>query len=61
MQVDKPFVKSKQIAFVPLVSANDVIKPNDVAVVSGWGRLRVSKFRMILIKDSVSVKLFVRW
>ena len=30
------------ISFVPLPSPSDVIKTNDVAVVSGWGRLRVS-------------------
>ncbi|XP_003705839.1 trypsin-1 [Megachile rotundata] len=39
LKVEKPFVKSKQIAFVPLPSKSDVIHANDIAVVSGWGRL----------------------
>ncbi|XP_031838671.1 chymotrypsin-2-like [Nomia melanderi] len=40
LKVEKPFVKSKLISFVPLVSENDVVNPNEVATVSGWGRLR---------------------
>ncbi|KAK9300704.1 hypothetical protein QLX08_006729 [Tetragonisca angustula] len=40
LKVSKKFVKSKVISFVPLPSPSDVIKTNDVAVVSGWGRLR---------------------
>ncbi|XP_078052115.1 transmembrane protease serine 9-like [Augochlora pura] len=40
LKVEKPFQKSKLVAFVPLPNANDVISPNEVATVSGWGRLR---------------------
>nr|XP_033322627.1 trypsin-1-like [Megalopta genalis] len=40
LKVEKPFEESKLIAFVPLPSANDVVNPNEVATVSGWGRLR---------------------
>ncbi|XP_043515642.1 chymotrypsin-2-like [Frieseomelitta varia] len=40
LKVSKKFVKSNVISFVPLPSPSDVIKTNDVAVVSGWGRLR---------------------
>ncbi|XP_034195404.2 chymotrypsin-2-like [Osmia lignaria lignaria] len=39
LKVEKPFVKSEQIAFVPLPPKNQVVKANDKAVVSGWGRL----------------------
>ncbi|KAK1128673.1 hypothetical protein K0M31_003128 [Melipona bicolor] len=39
LKVSKPFIKSKVISYVPLPSPSDVIKPNDVAIVSGWGRL----------------------
>ncbi|XP_034192565.2 chymotrypsin-2-like isoform X1 [Osmia lignaria lignaria] len=38
LKVEKPFVKSEQIAFVQLPSKNQVVKANDTAVVSGWGR-----------------------
>lgn len=34
-----PFVLSNLISLVPLPSPDDIIKPNDVATVSGWGRL----------------------
>ncbi|CAD1468906.1 unnamed protein product, partial [Heterotrigona itama] len=40
LKVSKPFVKSNVISFVTLPSPSDAIKANDVAVVSGWGRLR---------------------
>ncbi|XP_034195399.1 chymotrypsin-2-like [Osmia lignaria lignaria] len=39
LKVEKPFVKSEQIAFVPLPPKDQVVKANDKAVVSGWGRL----------------------
>ncbi|XP_017761679.1 PREDICTED: chymotrypsin-2-like isoform X1 [Eufriesea mexicana] len=39
LKVEVPFVKSKLISFVVLPSSKDVLKPNDVATVSGWGRL----------------------
>ena len=39
LKVEKPFVKSEQITFVPLPPRNQVVKANDKAVVSGWGRL----------------------
>nr|XP_034195401.1 chymotrypsin-2-like [Osmia lignaria] len=39
LKVDKSFVKSQQVAFVPLPPKNQVVKANDKAVVSGWGRL----------------------
>ncbi|XP_076249342.1 chymotrypsin-2 [Calliopsis andreniformis] len=39
LKVDKPFIKSKQIAYVTLPAANEDIHANDVATVSGWGRL----------------------
>lgn len=43
LQVDRPFVKSEQISFATLPSPNDVINANDLATVSGWGRLWVSQ------------------
>lgn len=39
LKVEKPFVRSEQIAFVSLPSKTDVVHANDIAVVSGWGRL----------------------
>nr|XP_034195406.1 chymotrypsin-2-like isoform X5 [Osmia lignaria] len=39
LKVDKSFVKSQQISFVPLPPKNQVVKANDKGVVSGWGRL----------------------
>ncbi|XP_050576992.1 chymotrypsin-2-like isoform X2 [Bombus affinis] len=39
IKVKTPFIKSKVLSFVPLPSPDDVIKANDVATVSGWGRL----------------------
>ena len=39
LKVEKPFVKSEQITFVSLPPKNQVVKANDNAVVSGWGRL----------------------
>lgn len=42
LQVKTPFIKSKVLSFVPLPSPDVVIKANDVATVSGWGRLWVS-------------------
>ncbi|XP_029050344.2 trypsin-1-like [Osmia bicornis bicornis] len=41
LKVEKPFVKSKQIAFVPLPPKDQLVKANDKAVVSGWGTLRL--------------------
>ena len=39
LKVEKPFVKSKQIAFVQLPTATDTVYANQLATVSGWGRL----------------------
>ncbi|CAK9805104.1 Mite allergen Der p 3 [Anthophora plagiata] len=39
LKVKEPFVKSKKITAVRLPSADDVINANDIATVSGWGRL----------------------
>ncbi|XP_072747493.1 chymotrypsin-2-like [Anoplolepis gracilipes] len=39
LQVRNPFIKSATLQFVPLPPSNHVVNPNDVAVVSGWGRL----------------------
>ncbi|XP_076179603.1 transmembrane protease serine 9-like [Ptiloglossa arizonensis] len=39
LKVDKEFIKSKQISFVPLPLANQSTPVNQVATVSGWGRL----------------------
>ncbi|KOC69515.1 Trypsin-1 [Habropoda laboriosa] len=39
LKVDKPFVKSKNVDFVRLPSPDVVIAPNQIARVSGWGRL----------------------
>ncbi|XP_017888643.1 chymotrypsin-2-like, partial [Ceratina calcarata] len=39
LKVEKPFVKSPQISFVTLPSVSDVVHANDLATVSGWGRL----------------------
>ena len=39
IKVKTPFLKSKVLSFVPLPSPDYVIKANDVATVSGWGRL----------------------
>lgn len=47
LQVKTPFVQSKLISFVPLPSPNDTIKTNDLAIVSGWGRLSVNKIYLL--------------
>ncbi|KAK2578460.1 hypothetical protein KPH14_000961 [Odynerus spinipes] len=39
LKVYEPFVESKLLSYVPMPSTKDVINANDVAVVSGWGRL----------------------
>ncbi|XP_029050356.2 chymotrypsin-2-like [Osmia bicornis bicornis] len=39
LKVETPFVKSGQTAFVSLPPKNQLVKANDKAVVSGWGRL----------------------
>ncbi|XP_043784377.1 chymotrypsin-2-like [Apis laboriosa] len=39
LKVKTPFVQSNLISFVPLPSPNDTIKTNDLAIVSGWGKL----------------------
>ena len=39
LKVEKPFVKSQQIAFVQLPSPSDTVHANQLATVSGWGRL----------------------
>ncbi|CAL7944838.1 unnamed protein product [Xylocopa violacea] len=39
LKVETPFVKSSQVAFVPLPTNNEDIPANTVATVSGWGRL----------------------
>ncbi|XP_011705006.1 PREDICTED: trypsin-1-like, partial [Wasmannia auropunctata] len=38
-QVETPFIKSATIGPVPLPPKDHVVKPNDIAVVSGWGNL----------------------
>lgn len=43
LQVKAPFVESKLVSFVTLPSLNDTVKANDLATVSGWGRLSVNK------------------
>lgn len=40
LKVKTSFTLSNTISSVPLPSLNDIIKPNDLATVSGWGRLR---------------------
>ncbi|XP_018054743.1 PREDICTED: chymotrypsin-2-like [Atta colombica] len=39
LQVETPFIISKTVGFVPLPPKGFNVKVNDVAVVSGWGRL----------------------
>ncbi|XP_053996070.1 chymotrypsin-2-like [Hylaeus anthracinus] len=39
LKVDKPFSTSKQISFVTLPTENENITANQLATVSGWGRL----------------------
>ncbi|XP_077256103.1 chymotrypsin-2-like isoform X1 [Temnothorax americanus] len=39
LKVKQPFVKSYKVGHVPLPPKGHTVKANDVAVVSGWGRL----------------------
>ncbi|KAL0111982.1 hypothetical protein PUN28_013307 [Cardiocondyla obscurior] len=39
LRVQTPFIKSANLGHVPLPPKGHVVRPNDVAVVSGWGRL----------------------
>ncbi|XP_011147843.2 trypsin-1 [Harpegnathos saltator] len=39
LRVGNPFVKSTQVGYVTLPPKGHVVKGNDLAVVSGWGRL----------------------
>ncbi|KAL6257050.1 hypothetical protein P5V15_011985 [Pogonomyrmex californicus] len=39
LKVKTPFVRSNTVGYVPLPPKDHVVKPNDIAVVSGWGRL----------------------
>ncbi|XP_077256105.1 trypsin-1-like isoform X3 [Temnothorax americanus] len=39
LEVKTPFVKSNKVGHVPLPPKGHTVKANDVAVVSGWGRL----------------------
>lgn len=50
LQVKTPFVESKLVSFVTLPSLNDTVKANDLATVSGWGRLSVNKIYYFMIK-----------
>ncbi|XP_011705140.1 PREDICTED: mite allergen Der f 3-like, partial [Wasmannia auropunctata] len=39
LKVEKPFIMSATVGPVPLPPKDHVVNPNDIAVVSGWGRL----------------------
>ncbi|XP_046819420.1 chymotrypsin-2-like [Vespa crabro] len=39
LEVVEPFSETKLISFINLPTSHDVINTNDVAVISGWGRL----------------------
>ncbi|XP_011706712.1 PREDICTED: trypsin epsilon-like, partial [Wasmannia auropunctata] len=39
LKVDPPFIMSATVGHVPRPPTDHVVKPNDVAVVSGWGSL----------------------
>jgi len=41
-QVETPIKKSNTVGYVPLPPKDHVVEANDIAVVSGWGRLWVS-------------------
>ncbi|XP_025986029.1 chymotrypsin-2 [Solenopsis invicta] len=42
LKVKTPFVKFVTVGHVPLPSKDDVVKANDIAVVSGWGLLWIN-------------------
>ncbi|XP_025992614.1 trypsin-1 [Solenopsis invicta] len=39
LKVKNPFIQSSTIGYVPMPPRGHEVKPNDIAVVSGWGRL----------------------